>query len=56
MHTNRFIKFSPDSHSEKKSLKIGQYLVKLRRTKMVPFLGHLCIYRPIHLQTCISSY
>jgi len=29
----------------KKSLKIGQYLTKLRRTKIVPFFGSPCICR-----------
>jgi len=49
-------KFSPDSDSET-SLKIGQYLTKLRRTKQsVPvFLGHPVELTPIGTTSSGSS-
>ena len=40
--SDSIIKFSPDSDSEI-ILKIGWYLVKLRRTKMVPIFGPPCM-------------
>jgi len=47
--------FSPDSDSET-SLKIGQYLTKLRRTKQcASFLGHPVELTPIGTTSCGSS-
>jgi len=42
-----YYKFFPDSDSEI-CLTIGEYLIKLRRTKMVPIFGPPCIWHIHH--------